>query len=44
VKPGDSVTVMGYRNKDGSKILRFDTITLASGQVLEGYRRGYRGR
>ena len=44
LKPGDPVTVMGYRNKDGSKVLRFDTITLASGQVLEGYRRGYRGR
>jgi hypothetical protein len=44
IKPGDQVTVVGYRNKDGSKVLRFDTITLAGGQVLDGYRRGYRGR
>ena len=40
VKPGDQVTVTGYRNKDGSKILRFDTITLPGGHVLDGYRRG----
>jgi Family of unknown function (DUF6152) len=38
VKPGDRITVAGYRNRDGSRILRFDTITLASGQVLNGYR------
>ena len=44
LKPGDQVTVVGYRNKDGSKVLRFDTITLPGGQVLDGYRRGYRGR
>jgi hypothetical protein len=44
LKPGDKVTVMGYRNKDGAKVLRFDTITLPDGKVIEGYRRGYRGR
>jgi hypothetical protein len=38
------VTVAGYRNKDGSKVMRFDTITLPGGKVLDGYRRGYRGR
>jgi Family of unknown function (DUF6152) len=38
VKPGDQITVAGYRNRDGSRILRFDTLTLASGQVLNGYR------
>jgi hypothetical protein len=44
IKPGDQVTVAGYGNKDGSKVMRFDTITLPGGKVLEGYRRGYRGR
>jgi hypothetical protein len=44
LKLGEQVTVAGYRNKDGSKILRFDTITLPGGQVLQGYQRGYRGR
>lgn len=44
LKPGDQVTVAGYRNKDGSKVMRFDTITLPGGKVLDGYRRGYRGR
>src|SRR5262245_27279413 len=31
VKPGDQITVAGYRNRDGSRVLRFDTVTLASG-------------
>ena len=44
VKPGDQISVVGHRNKDGSKILRFDTVTLPSGQVLTGYRKGFRGR
>jgi hypothetical protein len=44
VKPGDQISVAGYRNKDGSKVLRFDTVTLAGGQVLTGYRNGFRGR
>jgi hypothetical protein len=39
LKPGDQIAVAGYRHRDGSKILRFDTITLASGQVLGGYSR-----
>jgi len=38
VKPGDQITVAGYRNRDGSNVMRFDTITLAGGQVLNGYR------
>jgi hypothetical protein len=37
VKPGDQITVAGYRNKDGSNVLRFENVTLASGQVLAGY-------
>jgi hypothetical protein len=37
VKPGDQIAVAGYRNRDGSFVLRFDTITLASGQVMAGY-------
>ena len=44
VKPGDQITVAGYRNRDGAKIMRFDTVTLPSGQVLTGYRNGFRGR
>ncbi len=39
IKPGDQITVAGYRNKDGSNVMRFDSVTLASGQVLPGYRR-----
>jgi len=38
IKPGDQITVAGYRNRNGSRILRFDTITLSGGQVLNGYR------
>jgi uncharacterized protein DUF6152 len=38
VKPGDQITVSGYRNRDGSRVMRFDSVTLASGQVLSGYR------
>jgi hypothetical protein len=44
IKPGDQVTVAGYRNRDGSKVMRFDTITLPDGKVLDGYRRGNRRR
>jgi Family of unknown function (DUF6152) len=44
LKPGDQITVAGNRNKDGTKVLRFDSVTLSSGQVLSGYNRGYRGR
>jgi hypothetical protein len=42
VKPGDQITVAGYQNRNGSKVLRFDTITLPGGQVLSGYRDGFR--
>ena len=41
VKPGDQISVAGYRNRDGSYVLRFDIVTLASGQVMLGYR-GFR--
>lgn len=37
-KPGDEITAVGYRNRDGSNILRFDTVALANGQVIGGYR------
>ena len=44
IKPGDQITVAGYQDRNGSKVLRFDTITLPSGQVLNGYRGGFRRR
>lgn len=37
VKPGDQITVAGYRNRDGSYVVRFDSVTLAGGQVMVGY-------
>ena len=42
IKPGDQITVAGYRNRDGSRILRFDTIALPGGQILNGYQGGRR--
>jgi len=38
LKPGDQITAIGYRNRDGSNVLRFDTVALATGQVIGGYR------
>ena len=34
LKPGDEITVVGYRAKNGSKILRFLKVTLPSGQEI----------
>jgi hypothetical protein len=37
LKPGDQVTVSGYRAKNGSTVLRFQKMVLANGQeVKEG--------
>jgi hypothetical protein len=38
IKQGDEITVAGYRHRDGSRIMRFDTIALPGGQTLSGYR------
>jgi hypothetical protein len=38
LKPGDSITVTGYRARDGSNLLRFDSVALADGSAIGGYR------
>jgi hypothetical protein len=38
LKPGDEITAVGYRNRNGSNVLRFDHVTMANGQVIGGYR------
>ena len=38
IKPGDEIIVAGYRNRDGAKVVRFDSVTLPNGQVFSGYR------
>jgi len=38
LKPGDEVTVNGYRARDGSNVLRFESVALADGQPIGGYR------
>jgi len=35
LKPGDQVTIVGNRNKDGSPTMRFEKVILANGQELE---------
>jgi hypothetical protein len=35
LKPGDQVTIVGNRNKDGSPTMRFEKIIFANGQELE---------
>jgi hypothetical protein len=35
LKPGDQVTIIGNRNKDGSPTMRFEKIIFANGQELE---------
>lgn len=35
IKPGDQVTIIGNRNKDGSTTMRFEKVILPSGHVLE---------
>jgi hypothetical protein len=36
VKPGNQITVTGSPAKDGKKIMRLHSVTLASGQQLDG--------
>ena len=36
LKPGDQVTIIGNRNKDGSATMRFEKVILANGQELMG--------
>jgi hypothetical protein len=38
LKPGDEITVSGYRAQDGSNVLRFESVALADGQPIGGYR------
>jgi hypothetical protein len=38
LKPGDEVTVTGYRSRNGTNILRFDSVALGDGQPIGGYR------
>jgi len=35
LKPGDQVTIVGNRNKDGSPTMRFEKVILPDGQELE---------
>jgi hypothetical protein len=35
LKPGDQVTIVGNRNKDGSPTMRFEKVILPNGQELE---------
>ena len=35
LKPGDQVTIVGNRNKDGSTTLRFEKVIFPNGQELE---------
>jgi hypothetical protein len=35
LKPGDQVTIIGNRNKDGSATMRFERVILPNGQELE---------
>lgn len=35
LKPGDQVTIVGNRNKDGSATMRFEKVILPNGQELE---------
>jgi hypothetical protein len=35
LKPGDQVTIVGNRNKDGSPTMRFERVILSNGQQLE---------
>ena len=41
LKPGDQVTIVGNRNKDGSPTMRFEKVILPNGQELEARPRGY---
>src|SRR6266481_5655886 len=35
LKPGDQVTIVGNRNKDGSPTMRFERVILPNGETLE---------
>jgi len=37
LKPGDQVTIVGNKNKDGSPSMRFVRVTLANGQELVAF-------
>jgi uncharacterized protein DUF6152 len=39
LKPGDQVTIVGNRNKDGSPTMRFEKVIFPDGQELIGRRR-----
>jgi Family of unknown function (DUF6152) len=39
LKPGDQVTIVGNRNKDGSPTMRFEKVIFPDGQELVGRRR-----
>jgi Family of unknown function (DUF6152) len=41
LKPGDQVTIVGNRNKDGSPTTRFEKVILPNGQELEARPRFY---
>jgi hypothetical protein len=36
LKPGDQITITGYRAKNGSNILRFRKMALSNGQEIKG--------
>jgi hypothetical protein len=38
LKPGDGVTIVGNRNKNGSPTMRFEKVILPNGQELQGRR------
>ena len=44
LKPGDEVTIIGNRNKDGSPTMRFEKVILPNGQELEARPRFFQGR
>ena len=35
LKPGDEITIVGNRNRDGSPTMRFEKVILPNGQELE---------
>ena len=43
LKPGDQVTIVGNRNKDGSTTMRFEKVILSNGQELVARPRGFYG-
>ena len=40
LKPGDEVTVAGYRSRNGTSVVRFDSVALGDGQPIGGYQQG----